>query len=249
LLSLTYMREQEVLAWTQHDTNGGADLFKSVASIPNPTNNYNELWISVARGTKRYIERMAQRMATTDPADQIFMDAAITYNASPTNNVIGLDHLNGYTVSILADGNVMNQQVVSGGTLPENLPGAYSKIHVGIPYNSDLETLNVEANLPDGTLQGRKVKVSNVVLRLQNSRGGYIGPDALTLHPISGSPMSGSIVTVYGATTALCSGEVKENLGAGYEDGGRIFLRQSDPLPITILALLPIVKTGERTGV
>ena len=83
-----------------------------------------------------------------------------------------------------------------------------------------------------------------------NSRGGYIGPDVDTLHPISGSPMSGPTVKVYDApnSTDLCTGEVKENLGAGYEDGGRIFFRQSDPLPITLVALLPIVSVGKRTG-
>ena len=44
------------------------------------------------------------------------------------------------------------------------------------------------------------------------------------------------------------AGDVKENLGAGYEDGGRMFFRQSDPLPVTILALIPSVKPGAKTG-
>lgn len=249
LLSLTYMREQEVFAWTWHDTNGGTDLFESIASIPNATAGYNEVWVSVKRGTKRYIERFAQRMASTSPEDQIFMDSAITYDSeTPTNEITGLDHLDGYTVAILADGNVLAQQVVADGTI--TLDAYYSVVHVGIPYNSDLETLNVEVNMPDGTLQGRKTKISKVAIRVQNSRGGYIGPDADTLHYISGSPMAGPTVTTYDKTgvLTLCTGEIKENLGAGYEDGGRMFIRQSDPLPITILALLPSVKIAGRTS-
>jgi hypothetical protein len=241
LLTLTFMREQEILAWSWHDTNNGVDLFKSVSSIPNATNNYNEIWVAVQRGTKRYIERFAQRLASTLPEEQIFLDSAITYRGAPTNNVTGLDHLNGYTVGILADGNVMTQQVVTGGTLPANLPANYSVIHIGIPYNSDVETLNVDAPMPDGTMQGRKVKISDVLLRVENSRGGYIGPDSATLHTLSGAPMTGRLVTTYDATGVLTlnTGEIKENLGSGYEDGGRMFIRQSDPLPFTLLALIP----------
>ena len=252
LLSMTYMREQEVLAWTWSDTFEGVDLFKSVASIPNSTYNYNEVWVAVKRGLKRYIERFNQRLYSTEPEDQIFMDSAITYDGTPVNVITGLDHLNGYLVSILADGNVLPQQVVSGGTITLN--GAYSKVHVGIPYNSDLETLNIEVNMPDGTLQGRKVKLSQVALRLLNSRGGYIGPDKNTLHKISGSPMADfynpNVVATYDATgvLTLCSGEIKENSGAGFEEGGRLFLRQSDPLPITLVSVLPIIQTAGRTS-
>ena len=247
LLILTYMREQEVLAWTWADTNEGTDLFKSIASIPNSTYNFNEVCVAVARGTKRYIEVFAQRLANTNPEDQIFMDSTITYDSTPANVFTGLDHLNGYTVAILADGNVLTPQLVSGGTL--TLPAAYSVVHFGIPYNSDLETLNIEVNRPDGTLQGKKIKVSQTAIRVINSRGGYIGPDSDTLHPISGSPMAGPTVTVYDATTALCSGEIKENLGSGYEDGGRMFIRQSDPLPITIVSIIPSIITAGKTGV
>lgn len=248
LLTLTYMREQEVIAWTWQDTNEGTDLFESLASIPNSVANYNEVWFSVKRGTKRYIERLSQRLPTLDAEDQVIMDSAVTYDGSPATVISNLTHLNGYTVSILADGNVLPQQTVSGGTI--TLPAAYSKVHIGIPYNSDLETLNVEVNMPDGTLQGRRVKISEVSIRVTNSRGGYIGPDLNTLHSISGSPMSGSTVLTYDApgVLTLCSGEIKENLGAGYEDGGRMFFRQSDPLPVTLVALLPIVQPAERTG-
>lgn len=247
LLTLTYMREQEIIAWTWHDTFGGTDLFESVASIPNATANYNEVWVSVKRGTKRYVERFAQRLASLDSDDQIFLDSSIEYDGTPVTNITGLDHLNGYEVGILADGEELARQTVADGTLPVAIAAA-SKIQIGIPYNSDLETLNVEVNMPDGTLQGRRVKVSDVAIRVMNSRGGYIGPDANTLHPISGSPMSGSLVATYDISGALCSGEIKENLGAGYEDGGRVYFRQSSPYPITIVALLPIVQPAERTG-
>jgi len=289
LLSMTYMREQEVVAWTWHDTNQSGALawatgtvyavgnwvtqdsviykcnaahtsdvfaddlaagswavtdisaqFKSCTSIPRDT--YDELWVVIKRGTKRYIERQVPRLASTEPEDQIFMDSAITYDGIPAQIIIGLEHLEGKTVAILADGNVLPQQMVTGGQI--TLDAEYSKVHVGIPYTSDLETLNIEVPLANGTLQGRKVKVSQTTFRLLNSRGGWIGPDFDTLHEITDS-----VHGYYGIALPLVSDDVKENLGGGYADGGRICLRQLDPLPITVLALIPVITPGGTTAV
>jgi hypothetical protein len=54
----------------------------------------------------------------------------------------GLEHLEGETVAILADGDVQEQQVVIGGSI--NLASDFGIVHVGLPYNCDAETLNVE---------------------------------------------------------------------------------------------------------
>jgi len=209
--------------------------FESAASIPSA--DYNQIWFSVKRGTKRYIELLSQRMATTLPQDQIFMDSSITYSGEPTDTITGLGHLEGCTVAILADGNVIPQQVVKNGEI--HLDAEYSKVHVGIPYDAELETLNVDVPLPDGTMQGRKVKISQVVLRFLNTRGGYIGPTSNDLHEIANN-----FRTTYGTALDLFSGDIKELLGGHYSDGGRIFIKQSDPLPMTVLALIPSVSPG-----
>ena len=289
LLSMTYMREQEVMAWTWHDTNQSGALpwvtgttyvtgnwvitnaitykcaaghvagtfaidlaagkwvatdisaqFESCASIPRVT--YDELWVSVKRGTKRYIERMVPRLVSTAPKDQIFMDSTITYSGAPQQIIGSLNHLEGKTVAILADGNVLPQKVVAGNQV--DLGDLYSKVHIGIPYTSDLETLNIEVGLNNGTLQSRQVKVSQVTFRLMNSRGGWIGPDFNTLHEISDT-----FRTLYGTAINLMSDDVPENLGGGYSNGGRICLRQVDPLPITVLALIPIITPGGTTAI
>lgn len=150
--------------------------------------------------------------------------------------ITGLDYLNGKLVSILADGAVQAQQTVSGGQITLAAPA--SKVHVGLPYTSDLETLNIEAPLPDGTMQGRKLRVSKVTIRVLNSKGGYIGPDEDHLKLIK------SNFADYSTTTALYTGDLKHSLGGGYADGGRMFIRQTDPLPITVLALMPLVSVA-----
>lgn len=289
LLSMTYMREQEVLAWTQHNTQisgalpwvtgtayvaGGwivnskkyykcntshtsgvfaTDLaagkwtetdiyakFESVCSIPG--DDYDEVWFVVNREGTRFIERMANRMTSTEPEDQFFVDCGITYDDTPTDTITNLDHLEGLTVAILADGNVLPQQVVVDGQV--SLGADYSKVHVGIPYVADLIPLNVELNTASGTIQGKKIKIAKVALRVINSRGGWIGQDEDSLFEIM--PVARE---QYDVALDLYTGLLKESLSGGYSDDGSFLFRQIDPLPVTIAAAIPEVAVGGMSGV
>jgi hypothetical protein len=182
----------------------------------------------------RFSKGLARNTANFTP-----QTSAYTIYGGVFKVVTGLGHLEGRDVSILADGNVIPDQEVSGSTI--TLGNPTTLVHAGLGYNSDLETLNVELGLPDGTLQGRKVQISRVVLRLDNSRGGYLGPDFDHLYELLGDYK-------ISVTTSLYTGDVRVPLGGGYSDGGRFCFRQSDPLPITILAVLPLVSAGGTTG-
>lgn len=287
LLSMTYMREQQVIAWTWHDANiSGAlewvtahayvagnwviksgvtyycntghtagvfatDLaagkwtatdirarFESVACIRG--DGYDEVWVSIKRGNNRYIEKLDNRMYSTSPEDQIFLDSCITATSPGSVTITGLGHLEGKTVNCLADGNVILGKVVASGQIA--LDVIYDLVHIGIPYVSDLETLNIEVNLQSGTSQGRQIKVSMLVLKLLNSRGGYLGPDEDTLFPLHNEGRE-----TWDDPLELYSGDQPETLGGGYSDGGRIFFRQTDPLPVTILAIVPSLQVGGMT--
>lgn len=165
-----------------------------------------------------------------------FMPPTVPGFSYSANTITGLDHLEGKLVSILADGVVQPQQTVVGGQI--GLSVTASKVHVGLPYASDLETLNIEAPLPDGTMQGRKLKISKVTVRVLNSKGGYIGPDENHLKAID------SVFADYRSATDLYTGDLKVSLTGGFSDGGRMFIRQTDPLPITVLALMPLVSVA-----
>lgn len=156
--------------------------------------------------------------------------------------VFEIGHLNGCTVSILADGNVLPQQVVVDGTITLDQP--YAKVTVGLPYFSDLETLNIEVAAKDGTLQGKKVKVGNVTFRLENTRGGWIGPNENVLYEAFPAIIADKLAADGLPDTSMFTGDIRLPLGAGYADGGRIFYRQVDPLPVTINAVVPEVNPG-----
>lgn len=232
LLSLTYKREQEVLAWTWHETAG---QYRSIASIPG--NGYNEIWFVVQRATGIFIERMERRAISTDPKDQYYVDCGLTYTGEPTELIGGLEHLEGQEVAILADGSVQPRQIVTSGQITLMAPA--SVVHVGLPYESDVETLNIELNLQDGTLQDRKVKVTEATFRFLNSRGGWIGPDENSLDEVAQLDPDN-----LDAPIALFTGDYPMTLDSGYGDGGRVFFRQKDPLPVTILAIIPNVTPG-----
>jgi hypothetical protein len=241
ILSMTYLREQDVLAWCWSDTNSGTDTFECVSVVP--AVDYDETWFVVKRGTARYIERMARRFASTAPEDQFFMDCGISYNGVPATIITGLTHLIGKTVAILADGEVKKQQVVSAtGTI--TLDVAASVVHVGLPYVSDIETLNINQDLKDGTSQGRRIKISQFVLGLYKSRGGWIGPTFDDLYELRDN-----FITKYGTAVDLFTGEVKDTMGGGYEDGGKFCVRQIDPLPFTLRYIAAHVTVGGTTGV
>lgn len=247
MISLTYLREQEVAAFTHHDTLG---TFESIAVIPNQTLGINEVWLSTVRTiggqTVRFIERMVPRDQGTIPANQFFVDCGLTYTGAPATVISGLSYLNGQTVAILADGNVVPQQVVTGGTI--TLAVAASIVTVGLPYVSDLETLAIEAPDNKGTLQGRRVTISRATLRFWNSRGGYFGPKSPSdqgtagLFPIIqrevGDPLNTPI--------PLKTRDYLQDIDGGYDWGARLFFRQIDPLPFTITGIIAQLEAGEN---
>lgn len=156
-----------------------------------------------------------------------------------------LSHLEGQTVAIYANGTVMDEQVVTDGAV--TFPSGLSLIHIGLPFYSDFETLNVEVPDKEGTVQSKRCKINNVMFRLQDSRGGFIGPDednlweAFTADAIRKS--SGQNIN----DDELFTGDIRQPLGAQFGDEGHIFFRQVDPLPISIGAVIPEVEYGGRS--
>ncbi|HEX4046222.1 MAG TPA: hypothetical protein VH309_00215, partial [Elusimicrobiota bacterium] len=156
-------------------------------------------------------------------------------------SVTGLDHLDGSTVAVLANGFVQSQKVVSAGAIALDV-GA-SRVQAGLPYISDLETLSIEVPQQDGTIQGRKVKIPEVTLRLQDAAGGKImqGEDARNLDDLT----LVSKQDTPGKAQPLFTGDLtRVSVASGYDYGGRIWIRQDAPLPIAVLAIIPNVVVG-----
>jgi hypothetical protein len=141
----------------------------------------------------------------------------------------GLNHLEGKTVSILADGAVVPQQVVVSGTV--SLPRAASYITVGLPFQSDIQTLPLTMN-NEGFGQGRMKNINKAWIKVEKSSGIFIGPDADHL-----VEYKQRTTETYGVAPTPKSEEVLVMLTPSWSNGGQIYIRQSDPLPLTVVGL------------
>lgn len=160
LLSLAFIKEQNVFAWSHHTTDG---KYKKVASIPNGTSDV--LYVTVERNDKTYIERF-----NPDIEAAVYMDSYITGSGSS----IEVSHLIGKTVQVLADGTRLQDRVV-----PENglvaFGQSFSDITIGLAYETRIEQPGPDIGLKEGTMQARISKINTVVLRIEKSYGGHIG--------------------------------------------------------------------------
>jgi hypothetical protein len=159
---------------------------------------------------------------------------------------------NGQLVSILGDGFVFPKQVISGSAVTLPRPCAYCT--VGMQYLSDVETLPVELSFwfnppPPMTTQGRAVKIGGVTFSFVNSRGGWVGTSQYDSYGnLKLKESFFPVVTSPNGVLQLLTGDYRVSLKGGWENGARVFYRQYDPLPFTIVRIIPEVIVGGATS-
>lgn len=232
LSAMTYERDQDVVGWHRHVTAGA---FESVAVIPGTDGD--EVWCAVKRHINgadvRYVERFgAQDFAALNTA--FFVDSGIYYNGAPVTEITGLDHLEGSTVAVLADGAVMPSAVVADGKI--TLPVAASRVAAGLPYTSHLQPMKITLDLQNGTSQGRPKRISSVTVRFYRSASGKVKGGNGNFMPVD----TRKTTDVMDNPAPLFTGDYKVAVSGGYETDGNIEIKQDLPLPMTIIAIYPI---------
>ena len=160
LLSLAFIKEQNVFAWSHHTTDG---KYKKVTSIPNGASDV--LYVTVERDGKIYIERF-----NPDIEAAVYMDSYVTGSGSS----IKASHLIGKTVQILAGGTrLQDAQVPENGLV--TFGQSFSDITIGLAYETKIKQPGPDIGLKEGTMQARISKINTVVLRVEKTYGGYIG--------------------------------------------------------------------------
>ena len=146
-------------------------------------------------------------------------------------------HLEGRTVAILADGHVHPKRTVTNGKF--TLETGASRIHYGEPIRADFKTLPLVLQLP-GFGAGRFKSVSDIYMRVHESRGFLAGPDENNL-------VKKFLRTTedYGSPTLPKSKEVFLNIKpSAWGPDGTVFIRQDDPVPLSILSMALEVKAS-----
>lgn len=243
MAGLTLIAEHQVAGWHRHDTGGAVEALCVVPGPPSDPAGGDELWLVVRRDVngaqRRYIERLDPAFESDTPATAFFVDSGLSYQGPPVAALGGLDHLEGREVSILADGWVHPPRNVAGGRIEVDRPA--SVIHAGLGYASDLAPVTQEFVAGDGPTQGRVRRVGRARVRLYRSSGFKAGPDADHLREV----LFRTAQDPPGQALPLFDGDREVTLDARLGTQGGLHVRQDDPLPLTVLAVISEVEVGE----
>lgn len=248
LCGMTYQRSENVVAWHRHILGGafssGSAVVESVAAISNTlttSKGEDTLYMIVKRtingGTKRYIEYLQPFDYASDIEDAWFLDSGLSYSGGATTTLSGLDHLEGQTVSILANGSTHADKTVSSGSI--TLDRSVTKAIVGLKYTSALQTMRIESGSADGSAQGKVKRIHEVTARFFETVGAEIGSSSsqTDLIPFRDSSMA------MDTAVSLFTGDKQIEFASDYETDGFVYIQQQQPLPLTVTALFPQLNT------
>lgn len=247
LVGMTYRREEQVVAFHKHviggEFGGGQAVVESIATLPSDTGE-DELYMIVKRTinsvTKRYVELLKPFDFGSATTGAFFVDSGLDYSGSATTSLSGLFHLEGETVSILANGAVHPDKEVTSGGVALNFSSTVAA--VGYGYSSNLQTLRIEAGSVDGTSQGKPKRIHAITIRLHETVGAEVGNSAGELDRIYFRDSSMAMDTA----VPLFTGDKDIEFPGGFDDDDRIYVRQNQPLPLTVLALFPRMNTFDK---
>lgn len=247
LACMTFRREEQVVAWHRHIVGGafgsGNAVVESVATIPGDIDE-DQVWVIVKRtingATKRYVEYLSGFDFGTDVGNAFFVDSGLTYSGSAATTISGLNHLEGQSVAILADGAAHANKTVSSGSI--TLDRSVTKAQIGLPFTSKLETLRIDAGSAMGSSQGKNKRIGEVTVRLFRTVGLKIGTSSTELDTIPFRSSSDSMDTAL----SLFTGDKTAEFNGGYDDDATITIVQDLPLPMTILAIFPTLSVFDK---
>ena len=224
-------------------TSEGKAVVDSVAVIPTDDKEY-QTWIIVKRtingATKRYVEYLNELdFDETDNTSFNFLDSALSYSGSAVTNLSGLSHLEGQVVSILADGATHPNETVSSGAI--TLDRSAKDVKIGLAFTSLLQTMRIDAGSQDGTSQGKTKRIYDITVRMYETIGVEVGPDLSEMERI---PFRTS-ANLMDEGIPPFTGDKEVEFRGNYETDGFIFVRQTQPLPFTILSLYPRLVTND----
>ena len=233
LVGMAYEPQMGINAWFRLVTQGE---IKSVSVTDGwGDTRYDDIYVVVRRyidgDYKQYIEKLERPLSREESVeDSFYVDSGLTYEGVPVNEICNLDHLEGETVRVLVDGATHPDRVVESGCIVLQRQG--TKVHAGLGYDPTLKTMRVEGGNPIGTSQGKIKRIHKAQVRLYRTVGITVNGERFFMGP----PVMNEPVELY-------SGDIEIALDEGYEDAGQIEIIQNQPLPITVVAIMPEART------
>lgn len=253
MLTLTFLKEQEFIGWSHQVTSGN---FKSVATVVENTPTagevdaiYTVVQRTVAGQTLQYIERVVERTFPNGVRSAWCVDCGIQYSGAPATSFSGAEFLAGLTVTGLADG-VIIPSFVMPATGAFTLPTSASTVTIGLPFTCDLQTLPLE--MGDPTIQGKVKQITDVNALVADTLGLSCGTDFTQLVPMKDLIVGNVSSMLTGLSnqvvTDLVSGQAKTYINPSNNVPGQVAIRQSLPLPASVLGVVLDVDVGDNYG-
>lgn len=159
--------------------------------------------------------------------------------------ITGLTHLANKEVSVFADGRVISSplnpyydtlSVDGAGNL--ELPEYVGWGVVGLPYESELETLDLDTS-DERTLTDAKKLVNRVGVAFAETKGGYIGQTGSSEDLSKMQRVIHRENEVLEESTKNINEHIDVSIPGEWEQTGRVLIKQVDPLPMSVLAVYP----------
>ncbi|MGB9154417.1 MAG: hypothetical protein WCD70_15175 [Alphaproteobacteria bacterium] len=172
---------------------------------------------------------------------------------TPISAVTGLNHLEGLTVTGLADGGVIVPQIVTNGSITLQSPA--SIVCVGLAFLPQLQAVYLELAMPGNTIQTKRKTIPSAGIRVHETRGISVGSNQVDASTTPGNvnvpwvnmiPVKELNQSVpMGQPIPLFTGDYFENIGGDWNVKGQIAIQQSFPLPLNVDAVVSYCDLGD----
>jgi hypothetical protein len=231
-----YNPKQELCGWSELETKG---KYECVVTVREGQEDiaYFVIQREIQGQQKRFIERYRSRFIT-NARDGFFVDCGLMGEfENPVTEIYGLDHLEGETVIVLADGGVVEDRIVQDGSISLKIPA--KKIFVGLPFEFEIETLNVEGE----NTQGLKKIINSISVKIHNSREDFFvvsdnGQEFQNPRSIENINDAGLLISRDIPAVPLATPTTEAT----------VHLKQKYPLPLTILSIAAVINVEDMAA-
>ncbi len=236
LCGLTYRREQDVWAWHRHPRKGKV---RDIAVIPSPMGTHDEVWLVVEREIGGQTKLLMEIMTVPDESSssssvwgEPYLESILTYRGPPATVFSGLDHLEGETVTVVADGIELPMATISMGQL--SITDAASVVHVGLPIRALIDVRPLSRQVSVGVLEARRRGTTRLHVQVRNTMGGRVGRSESKTDPLTDRQTEDR----FDRPPIPRTGMIGVDLDQGWDVEGRVVVLTTQSYPLNIEALL-----------
>lgn len=234
MICCTYMKEHDVVGWHRHKSTNG--FIVDICTVPGPI--HDQLFALVRRTIngvqKYYMEVLANPFISSDARHAFFVDSGLTYNGNPISTVTGLNHLEGQSVSIFADGATMLPRTVTSGSIKLDRPA--SIIHIGLPYESTAILNKPEIVVQQMTTLSHDFNITKAVVRFYQSMNARVGTTTGSMRDVLKHSTANPLFPKFK------TGDEVVDLAGGWSTDTAVKILVEDPVPVTVSGVTYAVK-------